>query len=910
MGLPDVIGSKLVRGAVLLLALCMGPVFDAAAAEPGEWQLTSTAFAPDETGMPYVGNGYFSQRIPPAGAGYQANVGKTFWPIGRDRGVQALVAGLYALGKFSKIYPDHAKRAPALIPTWSSLSFGVPSGEYTPATAKLADIAGYRQVSDLRSGEVTTSGTWTAPGGEKTAFEYRVFNSRARKHLGVVTLTLTPQWSGALNVTSLLDGDGALRLVPGDARVDIHNHRSLVTAQTEGTAVAVAVASVLSMPGQAPSADEAVALDRPLSAGERVTFKVESGKTYTFTKFVGVATAKDAPDPVALAERETQAAATAGAASLLAEDRAAWDQVWKGDIEIDGDARLQTVVRAGIYDLYASIRDDAPGVLGPSGLSSDSYGGMAFWDSDTWMMPALLATHPEVARTMVDYRYDTLAAARRNAAANGHAGAFYPWTAADDGSIHEDCYGTIADENDKILSDPNYSCSQEFHLQADIALGAWQYFAATGDRAWLANRGFPLLSAIADFWVGVATPAPGGGFAVKKVQPPDEDHFGVDNSAYTNAAASQAIRHAMAAAKLLGQPASPRWAEVADGLVKTIPFDAVNQRHLEYDGYAGETVKQADVVLMTYPLHYPMPKQVALNDLNYYVPRTRANGPAMTDAIHSIATSALDLPGCAAYTFMIRSYLPQLRAPYYQTSETNEGGAVNFLTGTGGVLQQFLYGFSGLRFGVDAIELDPSLPPQLAGLTLHGLRWQGRVFSMRITRDATTVTLESGAAMPITTRNGNRTLAPGTPLTLETRKPDLQPTDNLVRCQAAEASSSVAANPAVAAADGSIATSWSPAGSKGSLTLTLQMPAPVGTVAVERGAANDFTYTVEASGDGKAWWPVGAGKSRPAGSIDRFTGPASSAPARYVRLNVEGRSGTPPPQIVDVSVTAKTAGAK
>jgi trehalose/maltose hydrolase-like predicted phosphorylase len=796
-----------------------------------------------------------------------------------------------------------------LLPTWSSLGFGTKSGEYTPVTAKLADIAAYRQVEDLRTGMVTTSGVWSAPGSEKTAFEYRVYTHRARKHVGVVTLALTPQWSGALHVDSLLDGAGALRLVPGEARVDTRGHISRLTARTAGTDIKVAMASVLTVSGQTPSASEAIALDRPLSAGERVTLDVQAGKTYTFTKIVGVATTKDAPDPVALVERETRAAASTDADALLAENRAAWDTIWKGDIEIAGDPRLQTVVRAGIYDLYASIRDDAPGVLGPSGLSSDSYAGMAFWDSDTWMMPALLATHPEVARTMVNYRYDTLAAARRNAKANGHAGAFYPWTAADDGSIREDCYGTVADENDKILSDPNYSCSQEFHLQADVALAAWQYFAATGDRQWLAERGFPLLSAIADFWVSVATPAPGGGYDVKNVQPPDEDHFGVNNSAYTNAAAAQALRHAMAAARLLGRPASPRWSEVADGVVRTIPFDKVNQRHLEYDGYDGATVKQADVVLMTYPLHYPMPAQVALNDLNYYVPRTRANGPAMTDAIHSIATSALDLPGCAAYTYMIRSYLPQLREPFFQTSETTEGGPMNFLTGTGGILQQFLYGFSGLRFGPDAIELDPSLPPQMAGLTLHGLRWQGRVFSMRITRASTTVTLESGQAMPVTTRAGRRTLAPGTPLTLETRNPDRQPTDNLVRCQPATATSAVAANPALAAADGSIATGWSPLGGKGALTLSLKAPTRIGAVDVTRGMGGDFSYTVEASADGRSWWPVGTQKARSASSTDRFAGPAQAAAASYLRLSVTGHADGPPPQIVDVSVTAKEAGA-
>ena len=873
-----------------------------AAAAPSPWLFVSTTFASSETGMPYVGNGYFSQRIPPAGAGYLANVGRTNWPIDAARGVQSLLAGFYASGKFSNIYRDETKRVPALLPTWSSLDFASESGPYTAATAKLADIDGYRQVQDLRTGQITTSGTWKAPDGETTAFQYRVFTSRARKHVGIVELRLTPNWNGTLKVTGWFDGAGAARLVAGAAKVDTVAHRTTLTASTAGTRVGLAMTSILQLQGGATMTGEAAAAGKALSGGERVSVAVKAGQTYTFTKVVAVATSKDSSDPAAIAAKEALAAAGAGVEAVLAESRAAWDKVWQGDIVIDGAPQLQNVVRSGIYNLYASIRDDAPGMLGPSGLSSDSYAGMAFWDSDTWMMPALLAAHPDIARPMVDYRFDTLAAAKKNASANGRMGSFYPWTAADDGSIHEDCYGTRADANDKILADPNYSCSQEFHLQADVAMAQWNYFAATGDRAWLASKGFPVLAAVADFWTSVATPVANGGFAVNNVQPPDEDHFGVNNSAYTNAAASQAIKHAIAAAGLLGKPVQPRWQEVADGLVKTIPFDAVNQRHLEYDGYDGSTVKQADVVLMTYPLHYPMPTQVALNDINYYVPRTRANGPAMTDAIHSIATSALDLPGCAAYTFMIRSYLPQLHEPFFQTSETTEGGPLNFLTGTGGVLQQFLYGFSGLRFGADAIELDPSLPPQLQGLTLNGLQWQGRVFTMRITRDKTTATLASGKAIPVTTRAGKRMLEPGTPLVLDTRKPDLQPTDNLARCQVTSATSAIAANPPVAAVDGSIATSWMPVGGKGTLTIALGKPAAISSVQVTRGAGEKFQYTVDASNDGQAWWPVGTAPTPGAGDVDTITAATGGKSAQYLRVVVDGKASATPVHVVEVSV--------
>lgn len=895
---------------ILALALASGvAAADTPTAEPASWQLSSNRLARDESSMPYVGNGYLSQRIPGVGAGYQADVGTSFWPIGRKRGVQAVVAGLYAYGKFSTIYPDMAKRVLVAVPTWSSLDFSVPSGRYAPETVKQADIHGYRQDEDLRSGIVTTRGTWSAPGGEQTRFTYRVFADRARKHVGVVTLTLTPHWSGTLRVTSFFDGAGALRLAPGAAQVNTSRHRTVLTTRTMGTDVVLAQVAQLQVAGGSPTSSTALTAKQPLSAGEQVSLQVQAGHTYTFTKLVGIASGKDGADPVAIATQAVEQAAAVGLDRLVAENRQAWDAIWAGDIEVAGDAHLQTVVRAGIYDLYASVRHDAPGLIGPSGLSSDSYAGMAFWDSETWMMPALLATHPEVARTLLDYRYGTLDAARANARANGYDGAFYPWTAADDGTIREDCYGTVADANNRILDDPNFSCSQEFHLQADIAMAAWDYFEATGDRDWLKQRGYPVLAAIADFWTSLAKPVGDDGYAIKRVQPPDEDHHDVDNSAYTNAAAALAIRHAMEAAALVGQPVHPRWAEVAKGIVATIPFDRANQRHLEYDGYDGSIVKQADVVLMTYPLQYPMPPQVALNDINYYVPRTRSNGPAMTDAIHSIATSALNVPGCAAYTFMVRSYLPQLRMPYYQTSETDEGGAVNFLTGTGGLLQQFYYGFSGLRFGTEAVTLDPSLPPQMQGLTLHGLKWQGRTFEMTIDRAHTEVRLLAGAAMPVQTPGGLRRLTAGAPLVLATRKPDLIPTDNIARCQTATATSAFAAYPPVGAVDGSIATSWSPIGGKGALTVDLGKPVHLARIAVARGEGSAFGYTVDASADGDHWWTVGEVPRASTTTPSPLAVPAGSAPAHYVRLTVNGGPGKEAVRVTELQVTADSGDA-
>jgi hypothetical protein len=41
----------------------------------------------------------------------------------------------------------------------------------------------------------------------------------------------------------------------------------------------------------------------------------------------------------------------------------------------------------------------------------------------------------------------------------------------------------------------------------------------------------------------------------------------------------------------------------------------------EFRAYAGQQVKQADVVLLTYPWEFPQPAEVDRSDLDYYTPR-------------------------------------------------------------------------------------------------------------------------------------------------------------------------------------------------------------------------------------------------------------------------------------------------
>ena len=310
-------------------------------------------------------------------------------------------------------------------------------------------------------------------------------------------------------------------------------------------------------------------------------------------------------------------------------------------------------------------------------------------------------------------------AARAHASETGTEGARFPWESALDGT--EQIPPPV-----RLNSEGLY----EQHIVADVALAQWQYYLATGDKEWLATKGWPVISGAAEFWAGRAQKGTGGTFHIDHVTGPDEENPNVNDEAYTNVAAKTVLEDATAAAKIVGASAPASWSKIATGLV--VPVDQKLGIHPEFAGYGGQLVKQADVTLMQYPWRFPMPKSVAKADLDYYVPRSDPEGPSMTDAVSMIDTAALGVPGCSSYVFTRRSYEPFIKDPFDQFSETRTGGAFTFMTGIGGFLQEFLYGYSGLRWEPNAVALDPSLTSQLPGVVLHQLHWRGRTFDVKV----------------------------------------------------------------------------------------------------------------------------------------------------------------------------------
>ncbi len=63
--------------------------------------------------------------------------------------------------------------------------------------------------------------------------------------------------------------------------------------------------------------------------------------------------------------------------------------------------------------------------------------------------------------------------------------------------------------------------------------------------------------------------------------------------------------------------------------------------------------------------------------------------------------------------------------------ETSYGkGATNFLPGMGAFLQSLIYGYGGLRYHDNHLELNPTLPPDTKELHLTDLNYLGSSFSV------------------------------------------------------------------------------------------------------------------------------------------------------------------------------------
>lgn len=431
---------------------------------------------------------------------------------------------------------------------------------------------------------------------------------------------------------------------------------------------------------------------------------LKKGERYTFAVAGSMLASSQVADPHNEAERLTIYAALEGRARLLAAHQRAWDQLWRSDIVIDGDPAIQRDVRFMLYHLYSFAREGTSDSLSPMGLSGLGYNGHVFWDAELWMYPPLLVLHPELAKSMLEYRYQRLDAARRNAFAHGYKGAMFPWESASEGQE----------------ATPVWALTGPFqqHITGCVGWAFWKYYQATHDKTWLRERGYPVLKEVADFWASRVERHGPGHYDINNVIGANEWQENIDNNAFTNGMAITVLRYATQAARELGLEPNPDWEHVAANIpVLTFPDGTTRENRT----YSGVPIKQADANLLAYPLNIVAGRERIARDLAYYEKRMSPEGPAMGWSTLATLYARQGDPA-KAYAMFQRSYQPNKVGPFGVLAETADGSNPYFATGAGGTLQTVIFGFGGVDLADAGVVQHPAVLP--AG-------WKG----VRVVRD-------------------------------------------------------------------------------------------------------------------------------------------------------------------------------
>jgi alpha,alpha-trehalose phosphorylase len=453
------------------------------------------------------------------------------------------------------------------------------------------------------------------------------------------------------------------------------------------------------------------------------------------------------------------AARLTGWHGLLAEQRSYLDDFWEAaDVELEGDAEIQQAVRFGLFHiLQAAARGEQRPIPG-KGLTGPGYDGHTFWDTETFVLPVLIYTKPDLAASPLTWRKLTAGVAQERAKELGLDGAAFPWR-------------TI---RGRESSGYWPASTAAFHINADIADAVVRYLDATQDEQFARDVGLELLVCTARLWRSLGHHDRQGRFRVDGVTGPDEYSAIADNNVYTNLMAQQNLRSAAELAARYPDLAEgldvsteemASWRDAADAMVIVYDddlgvhpqseeftdhavWDFANTDpdryplliHVSYfDLYRKQVVKQPDLVLALHLRGDAFTLDEKERNFRYYEALTVRDSSlsATTEAVVAAELGYLEL----AYDYLAEAALMDLEDRMHNT---RDGLHMASLAGAWTALVE---GMGGMRARDGRLSFAPRLPGGLGRLCFR-ICYRGS--RLRVTTDGKTVTYQLTSGPPLT----------------------------------------------------------------------------------------------------------------------------------------------------------------
>ncbi|MCL2199227.1 MAG: family 65 glycosyl hydrolase [Defluviitaleaceae bacterium] len=390
-------------------------------------------------------------------------------------------------------------------------------------------------------------------------------------------------------------------------------------------------------------------------------------------------------------------------------------------VEIDSDLDIESSVNFGTYTLLSSLGTGGHRSIAAKGLSGSGYEGHVFWDTEMYMFPVFLFFAPKLAKEILQFRINTLPAAKENRKAFGYdRGVLFPWR-------------TISGRECSPFFEAG---AAQHHINADIAYAVISYYRCTGDVDLLKNGGYEILLEAARFFAEVGHEA-GGEFHIDMVTGPDEYTALVCDNYYTNVMVKFLFTWVNKVAERLGvsDDETASYVRLASIMAKPVdnerrlvaqdrdflqkaqwPYWGDTERHpllLHFHPltiYRYQVCKQADAVLALMLLPDEEDLQTTENTVRYYDGVTTHDSSLSFSAFSIMFTRIGDVD--KGYDYFLKNARLDLDNLHKNTKDGLH------LAGMGGTILTLLYGFCGLRITDEGFTLNPCLPKQIRSIKL------------------------------------------------------------------------------------------------------------------------------------------------------------------------------------------------
>lgn len=628
-------------------------------------------------------------------------------------------------------------------------SVNAPNGLYTylvidkeAYTLPEKEVSEHEMCLDISSGILTRKTVFTTPKGTVSLTAERMV-SMTNHNLILEAYTVTADYACKISVFTGIDAAIWDIYGPHLPKIELHQEGAYLVASgtTQETNIGVTTQEEAFCLFQS---QEKIHINED-SILHEFLWDAEANVSYRIEKKVLVSTSRDTKPATKPQDYETEKNAHIRFWNQIADD---------SYFEIMGDERGETALNYSLYHLNCIAPRHSESLSIPArGLSGQVYKGAVFWDTEMFMLDYFLYTYPDIAKTLLKYRIDTLPGALEKAKSYGLDGAFYAWES------HEGGLDACSDYNivDVFTKRPmrTFFRDKQVHISGAIVYALKKYLRITGETDILTEGGEKVILACAEFYRSLLLKrATSDFYEIYDVVGPDEYHERVNNNAYTNRMAKFVFDAAYELSgdtqwqKLSAQLIPPKTNQ--DGVIEQ--FDGyfkledcrvadVRSRLLDPKEYWGgaygvasdtQVIKQADVVAMMCMFREDFSKEQMKANIDYYEPRTE-HGSSLSACMYSLLSCYTGHPDFA-YPFFLKSAEADILPGAKQWI-----GLV-YIGGThpaaqGGAWIVAAMGFAGLQIRDSKITCNPQLPKGWNGMKFK-INYRGKQYEIIISGDS------------------------------------------------------------------------------------------------------------------------------------------------------------------------------